>query len=54
MKNVVKFLTIFAIILISAIILKEEKEIIVCIDTGHGEADVGAVNGNMIILQLPS
>ena len=43
MKNVVKFLVIFAIILISAIITKKDDEIIVCIDAGHGGTDVGAI-----------
>ena len=46
MKNVVKFLAIFAIMVISVIIIKKEDEIIVCIDAGHGGYDVGAVNGN--------
>jgi len=44
MKNVVKFLAMFAIILISVIIIKKDDEIIVCIDAGHGGYDSGAVN----------
>lgn len=44
MKKVVKFLAIFAIIVISVIIIKEDDELIVCIDAGHGGSDVGAVN----------
>lgn len=44
MKNVVKFLVIFAIIVISVIIIKKDDELIVCIDAGHGGIDVGAVN----------
>ena len=44
MKNVVKFLTIFAIIVISVIIIKKDDELIVCIDAGHGGIDAGAVN----------
>lgn len=46
MKNVVKFLVVFAIIIISVIIIyKKEDELIVCIDAGHGGVDAGAVNG---------
>lgn len=44
MKNVIKFLVIFAIIVISVIILNKDDELIVCIDAGHGGADPGAVN----------
>ena len=44
MKNVVKFLAIFAIIVISVIIINKDDEIIVCIDAGHGGTDVGAIN----------
>ena len=44
MKNVVKFLAIFAIIFISVIIINKDDELIVCIDAGHGGTDVGAVN----------
>lgn len=44
MKNIVKFLVIFAIIVISVIIIKKDDELIVCIDAGHGGTDVGAVN----------
>lgn len=44
MKNIVKFLIIFAIIVISVIIIKKDDELIVCIDAGHGGFDVGAVN----------
>lgn len=47
MKNVVKFLVVFAIIIISVIIIyNKEDELIVCIDAGHGGYDVGAVNEN--------
>lgn len=46
MKKVVKFLAIFAIIVISVIIIKKDDELIVCIDAGHGGTDVGAVNEN--------
>ena len=46
MKNIVKFLIIFAIIVISVIIIKKDDELIVCIDAGHCGFDVGAVNGN--------
>lgn len=46
MKKVVKFLVIFAIIVISVIIIKKDDELIVCIDVGHGGTDVGAVNEN--------
>ena len=45
-KKVVKFLAIFAIIVISVIIIKKDDELIVCIDTGYGRYDAGAVNGN--------
>jgi len=44
MKNVVKFLVIFAIIVISVIIIKKDNEVVVCIDAGHGGYDSGAVN----------
>lgn len=44
MKNVIKFLAIFAIIFISVIIINKDDEILVCIDAGHGGIDVGAVN----------
>lgn len=46
MKKVVKFLAIFAIIVISVIIIKKDDELIVCIDAGHGGSDVGAINEN--------
>lgn len=46
MKNVVKFLAIFAIILISVIIIKKDDELIVCIDAGHGGYDSGAVDNS--------
>lgn len=46
MKKVVKFLAIFAIIVISVIIIKKDDELIVCIDAGHGGTDVGAINEN--------
>ena len=46
MKNVIKFLVIFAIIVISVIIIVKDDELIVCIDAGHGGTDVGAVNKN--------
>lgn len=45
MKNVVKFVVIFAIIMISVVIINKDDELIVCIDAGHGGIDVGAVNG---------
>lgn len=44
MKNVVKFFAIFAIIVISVIIINKDDELIVCIDAGHGGTDPGAVN----------
>jgi len=44
MKNVIKFLVIFAIIVISVIIIKKDNEVVVCIDAGHGGYDSGAVN----------
>lgn len=46
MKKVVKFLVVFAIIVISVIIITKDDELIVCIDAGHGGTDVGAVNKN--------
>ena len=46
LKKVVKFLAIFAIIVISVIIIKKDDELIVCIDAGHGGTDVGAINEN--------
>lgn len=46
MKKVVKFLAIFAIIVISVIIIKKDDELIACIDAGHGGTDVGAINEN--------
>lgn len=46
MKKVVKFLAIFAIIVISVIIINKDDELIVCIDAGHGGTDVGAINEN--------
>jgi len=45
MKNVIKFLVIFAIIILSVIIINIDDEFIVCIDAGHGGSDPGAVNG---------
>lgn len=44
MKNVLKILAIFAIIVISVIIINKDDKIIVCIDAGHGGYDSGAVN----------
>lgn len=59
MKNVVKFLVILAIIVISVIIIDKDDDLIVCMDAGHGGADVGAVNAtryekddNLAIAQL--
>ena len=47
MKKVIKFLAIFAIIVISVIIINnKDDELIVCIDAGHGGTDAGAVNEN--------
>lgn len=46
MKKIVKFLAMFAIIVISVIIIKKDDEVVICIDVGHGGYDAGAVNVN--------